>query len=124
MYLPEQQHELHEADMHLKSTNRREAEITAAEFEKACVRDEQKRQAVRHKNMQNCKIVSQQIVAQDAFLKAGCGERGMTKFEKEYNSKAIASSQQRRDAAAKAREKEMTLSDAHRVVSSLMLNQV
>ena len=43
------------------------------------------------------KTIQGQIDASEQFLKDGCGERGMTKFETQYNSAAIGSARRRRD---------------------------
>jgi len=64
--------------------------------------------------------IQKQIEWMDEFLKDGAGERGMTKFEKQYNSGAILGARKRRDEKMKSLEKEMTSSDVHRVVAGMM----
>ena len=64
--------------------------------------------------------IQKQIEWMDEFLKDGAGERGMTKFEKQYNSGAILGARKRRDEKMKSLEKEMTSSEVHRVVAGMM----
>ena len=64
--------------------------------------------------------IQKQIEWMDEFLKDGAGERGMTKFEKQYNSGAILGARKRRDEKMKSLEKEMTSSDVRRVVAGMM----
>ena len=51
----------------------------------------------RARNIAHRKSIQEQIDASERYLKDGCGERGMTKFEKQYNSSAIGSARRRRD---------------------------
>ena len=100
--------------------NRREAEIAAKKFEMACIADENARLAVRARNISHRKTLQGQIDASEQFLKDGCGERGMTKFETQYNSAAIGSARRRRDEKLRAMRGAMTLSEAHRVAAKMM----
>jgi hypothetical protein len=119
-YIQQQCADNSEREKFAMQQNRRESEITAKEFEMACIADENARLAVRARNISHRKTLQGQIDASEQFLKDGCGERGMTKFETQYNSAAIGSARRRRDEKLRAMRGAMTLSEAHRVAAKMM----
>ena len=88
-YVQMQQRAHVEQDALVLQANRREAALNKIEFEKALKRDDERRNAVRAKNLAYGKSIQRQVAEDQSYLASGAGERGMTKFEKQYNRDAI-----------------------------------